>query len=52
MIGGGKWTKENKTLPGSYSNFMSGKKDKPDKKKDDTSSVLGVAVLGKMILST
>lgn len=65
MIGGGKWNKQNKILNGAYINFISKKKtskikhiipddpipDTPDVPVvSDTSSVLGIAALGRMVL--
>lgn len=53
MIGGGTWNKQNKKLPGAYGVFISKKKNTvpSQKKKTDSSSILGIAVLGKMVLS-
>ena len=52
MVGGGKWSRQNKALNGSYINFISEKK-KPimPKTKSEKSSILGNGVLGKLVLS-
>lgn len=59
MVGGGRWNKQNKLLPGTYGNFKSEIQkttDTPKRMKEevcaaDESSILGIGVIGKMILS-
>ena len=61
MIGGGKWTSQNKTLSGVYINFVSNPNTKPtssDDSNNDTDveskniAVLGIATIGYLILGT
>ena len=56
MLGGGKWSSQNKKLNGSYINVISKKSFKTNNLKNTndnnntTVAVLGTAVLGKMVL--
>lgn len=66
MFGGGNWQSQNKTLPGTYINFISKKSiesNKPSNTNNDadegtsggevttTIATLGKAILGKMVLN-
>lgn len=57
MTGGGKWENQNKILPGTYINFVSGDDEEETSSilggggiSGESSSVFGICMIGEMII--